>query len=67
MSTGSEVDLEARGLISAGAMTGARARMLLRMLLAAGAPVNDIGRAFQSLGCTGAPVKLLDGRLTVSD
>ena len=67
MFTGSEVDLEARGLISAGAMTGARARMLLRMLLAAQAPIEDMRLAFQSLGSTGAPVRLLGGRLTVSD
>ncbi len=67
MFTGSEVDLEARGLISAGAMTGARARVLLRMLLAAGAPEQDIRTAFRSLGSTGAPVELMGGRLTVSD
>jgi L-asparaginase len=66
MFTGSEVDLDSRGLISAGAMTGARARMLLRMLLAADAPEPDIRRAFASLGSSGDPVELLGGRLTVS-
>jgi L-asparaginase len=64
---GSEVDLAERGLINARAMTAARARVLLRMLLAAGATVADARHAFEALGAPGAPAELLGGRLTVSD
>jgi L-asparaginase len=64
---GSEVDLTQRGLISAGAMTAARARMLLRLLLAADATLEDVRHAFQALGVPGAPAELLDGRLTITE
>lgn len=63
---GSEVDLARRGLISAGAMTAAHARMLLRLLLAAGATLEDVRRAFEALGAPGAPAELLGGRLIVT-
>ncbi len=63
---GSEVDLAERGLISAGSMTAARARMLLRLLLAAEASVDDVRAAFGALGAPGEPAELLGGRLSVS-
>jgi L-asparaginase len=63
---GSEVDLAERGLISAGSMTAARARMLLRLLLAAGATLEDVRQAFEALGVPGEPAELLGGRLSVS-
>jgi L-asparaginase len=63
---GSEVDLAERGLIFAGPMTGARARMLLRLLLAAGASVPDVREAFEAFGAPGVPAQLLGGRLTIS-
>lgn len=63
---GAEIDLAERGLISAGAMTGARARMLLRLLLAAEATLEDVRRAFEALGVPGLSAELLDGRLTVT-
>lgn len=60
---GSEVDLAERGLINARAMTAARARVLLRLLLAAGATIEDARQAFEALGTPGAPATLLGGRL----
>jgi L-asparaginase len=64
--TGSEVDLAHRGLIPAGAMTGARARVLLRLLLAAQASVDDVREAFDALGGPVTHADLLGGRLTVT-
>jgi L-asparaginase len=63
---GSEADLARRGLMSAGAMTAAHARMLLRMLLAAGATIDDVREAFEALGAPGSNVELLGGRLIVT-
>jgi L-asparaginase len=63
---GSEVDLMERGLINARAMTAARARVLLRLLLAAEASLDDVREAFEALGAPGATAKLLGGRLTVT-
>lgn len=63
---GSEVDLAERGLINARAMTAARARVLLRLLLAADAGSNDVRAAFDALGLPATTAELLDGRLTVS-
>lgn len=63
---GSEEDLARRGLISAGAMTAAHARMLLRMLLAAEATTDDVREAFEALGAPGSDADLLGGRLTVT-
>ena len=63
---GSEIDLAQRGLISAGAMSAALARMLVRVLLAADATVQDVRQAFEALGAPGSPGELLGGRLTVT-
>ncbi len=63
---GSETDLAKRGLIPAGAMSAAHARMLLRLLLAAGATRDDVREAFEALGAPGSPAELLDGRLIVT-
>jgi L-asparaginase len=63
---GSEVDLGERGLINARAMTAARARVLLRLLLAAEATIEDTRQAFEALGAPGGPTELLGGRLTVT-
>jgi L-asparaginase len=63
---GSEEDLARRGVISAGAMTAAHARMLLRMLLAAGATIDDAREAFEALGAPGSHADLLGGRLIVT-
>jgi L-asparaginase len=63
---GSEVDLAERGLINGRAMTAARARVLLRLLLAAGASLEDARQAFAALGTPGEPAELLGGRLKVS-
>lgn len=63
---GSEVDLMQRGLIPAGAMTAAQARMLVRLLLAAGAAVDEVRQAFAALAAPGSPATLLGGRLTVT-
>lgn len=63
---GSEVDLAGRGLISSGAMTAARARMLLRLLLAVDANLEDVRQAFEALGAPGSPARLLEGRLIVT-
>jgi L-asparaginase len=64
---GSEVDLAERGLINARAMTAARARVLLRLLLAAQANVEDVRQAFEALGVPGSTAELLAGRLRVTD
>jgi L-asparaginase len=63
---GSEIDLIRRGLISAGAMTGAKARMLLRLLLAADAPLAETRPAFEAIGAPGTTAELLGGRLRVT-
>lgn len=63
---GSEVDLAQRGLIPAGAMTAAQARVLLRLLLAAGASLEDVRQAVEALAAPGSPAELLDGRLKVT-
>jgi L-asparaginase len=63
---GSEVDLAERGLINARAMTAARARVLLRLLLAADATIEDARQAFEALGAPGAAAELIGGRLTVT-
>jgi L-asparaginase len=63
---GSEVDLVQRGLIPAGTMTAAQARVLLRLLLAAGASLEDARRAFHALAAPGSPATLLERRLTVT-
>ncbi|MBV8217595.1 MAG: asparaginase [Solirubrobacterales bacterium] len=63
---GSEVDLAERGLINGRAMTAARARMLLRLLLAADATIEDARQAFDALGAPGTTADLLGGRLTVT-
>jgi L-asparaginase len=63
---GSETDLLRRGLIGAGAMTGAQARVLLRLLLAAAAPLAEIGPAFAALRTPGTAAELLGGSLVVS-
>ena len=47
---GSEIDLVERGLIPAGYLTAAKARVLVRLLLAAGASVGDVREAFDALG-----------------
>ncbi len=66
--TGSEIDLEARGLIPAGYLTGAKARVLLRLLLAAGASIADARQAFGALGTPGGgAASLLGGALVTSD
>lgn len=53
---GSEVDLLDRGLISAGALDGLKARLLLSLLLKSGASGEDISHAFETwiLGGDGA-------------
>jgi L-asparaginase len=63
---GSETDLAQRGLIPAGAMPASHARMLLRLLLSAGAGHDDVRAAFEALGAPGSPAQLLGGRLTVT-
>ena len=63
---GSEIDLIARGLIPAGAMTAAQARVLLRLLLTAQAPLPEIRRAFAALAAPGTEAELLGGRLVVT-
>jgi L-asparaginase len=44
---GSETDLLARGLISAVALSATKARILLRLLLVAGVPRDEIARCFE--------------------
>jgi L-asparaginase len=44
---GSETDLLARGLMSAGALTATKARVLLRLLLMAGVPRDQLARCFE--------------------
>ena len=63
---GSEIDLIARGLIPAGAMSAAQARMLLRLLVAADASSAELRDAFQALGAPGQEAELLEGRLVVT-
>jgi L-asparaginase len=58
---GSEIDLVERGLIHAGYLTGAKARVLVRLLLAAGASIDDVARAFAALGAPGADNATLAG------
>jgi hypothetical protein len=47
-------------------MSAAQARMLLRLLVAAGAPHADVRNAFHALGAPGVAAELLDGRLVVT-
>lgn len=63
---GSEIDLLANGLIPAGALTGARARMLVRLLLAAGASLEEVRQSFEAIAVPGVPASLLGGRFTIS-
>jgi L-asparaginase len=63
---GSEIDLIGRGLIPAGAMAAPHARMLLRMLLAAGASASEVAAAFTALGVPGTAAELVGGRLIVT-
>ena len=63
---GSEIDLIDRGLIPSGAMTAAHARILLRLLLAAHAPLAEVRSAFHALGAPGLDAELLGGRLVVT-
>ena len=51
---GSETDLLGRGLIPAGILDGPKARVLLMLLLSAGAPAEAIRAAFASIGAPGA-------------
>ena len=63
---GSEIDLVERGLIGAGYLTAAKARVLLRLLLAAGAATGDVRRAFAALGAPGGAATELGGSLVVT-
>jgi L-asparaginase len=64
---GSEIDLVERGLIPAGYLTGAKARVLVRLLLAAGATVGDVREAFELLGAPGEEsASVLGGALVLS-
>jgi L-asparaginase len=63
---GSEIDLLGSGLIPAGFLTGAKARMFLRFLLAAGASLEEVRKAFDALATPGVHASLLGGRLTVT-
>lgn len=60
---GSEIDLLQHDLICAGAMTGPRARIFLRLLLAANASHDEVKAAFDALAEPGVPTRLLNGRL----
>jgi hypothetical protein len=53
-------------MISAGYLTGAKARMLLRLLVAAGATSEDVGAGFGVLGTAGGGASLLGGSLVVT-
>jgi L-asparaginase len=63
--SGSEIDLLDRGLVSAGAMTGPRRRMFLRLLLAVNASRDQVRAAFNAFAEPGVPMRLLSGQLTV--
>lgn len=63
---GSEIVLLARGLIAAGTLTGPQARIVLQLLLAAGATPADAASAFAALGTPGVAAALLDGRLVLT-
>ncbi|MGI5147214.1 asparaginase [Plantactinospora sp. CA-294935] len=53
---GSESDLLARGLISAGTLDCYKARVLLHLLLAASADRGEVAKAFETIGAGEAPV-----------
>lgn len=50
---GAEIDLLSRGLLSAGALDGLKARLLLALVLTRGAGQEEIGRAFADAGYGG--------------
>lgn len=52
---GSELDLLGRGLIRAGMLAPAKARLLLMLCLSGGYEINEIADAFAIVGCTSGP------------
>lgn len=54
---GGERDLLSRGLISAGALDGLKARLLLTVLLSRGATRAEIDAAFEAVGFGGSPAR----------